>query len=130
MQKLQTLIPVTDSSILTEPLTNYNILVLDQALKNRSTISFTNTNVLRKGNSRNANVSSIDLSLFDKKNIYNFILSGKYSTVWGKNLNKNGFNTAASFGKVSGLIQYKASVNILSDKYDPNDLGFLTTIMF
>jgi Domain of unknown function (DUF5916) len=115
-----------DSSILTEPLTNYNILVLDQALKNRSTISFTNTNVLRKGNSRNANVSSIDLSLFDKKNIHNFLLSGKYSTVWGKNLNKNGFNTAAGFGKVSGIIQYKTAVNILSDKYDPNDLGFLT----
>ncbi len=116
----------TDSSILTEPLTNYNILVVDQALKNRSTITFTNTNVLRKSNSRNANVSSIDLSLFDKKNIYNFILSGKYSTVWGKNLNKDGFNTVTGFGKVSGLIQYKTTINILSDKYDPNDLGFLT----
>ena len=115
-----------DSSILTEPLTNYNIIVLDQAFKNRSSVSFTNTNVLRKGNSRNANVSSIDLSLFDKKNIYNFSLSGKYSSVWGKNLNKNGYSTAAGFGKISGLVQYKGTFNILSDKYDPNDLGFLT----
>jgi Domain of unknown function (DUF5916)/Carbohydrate family 9 binding domain-like len=114
-----------DSSILTEPFTNYNIIVLDQALKNRSSISFTNTNVLRRGNSRNANVSSLDLSLFDKKNRYNFAIAGKYSAIWGNNGNKNGFKTITSFGKVSGLIQYNAAVNIESDTYDPNDLGFL-----
>jgi hypothetical protein len=114
-----------DTSILTEPLTNYNIIVFDQALKNRSSVSFTNTNVLRRGNSRNANVSSIDLSLFDKKNNHNFSLSGRYSTIWGKQENKNGFTTSAGFGKVSGIIQYKASLNIESDKYDPNDLGFI-----
>ena len=112
-------------SILTEPLTNYNIIVLDQALKNRSSVSFTNTNVLRKGNSRNANVSSIDLSLFDKKNNHNFSFSGKFSSIWGKQENKNGFATDAGFGKVSGLIQYRAGISLKSDKYDPNDLGFL-----
>ena len=112
-------------SILTEPLTNYNIIVLDQALKNRSSISFTNTNVLRKGNSRNANVSSVDLSLFDKKNNHNFSLSGRYSSIWGKQVNKNGFTTIAGFGKVSGVIQYRASLLVESDKYDPNDLGFI-----
>ena len=112
-------------SILTEPLTNYNIIVLDQALKNRSSVSFTNTNVLRRGNSRNANVSSVDLSLFDKKNNHNFSLSGRYSSIWGKQVNKNGFTTTAGFGKVSGVIQYRASVLVESDKYDPNDLGFI-----
>lgn len=114
-----------DTSILTEPLTNYNIIVFDQALKNRSSVSFTNTNVLRKGNSRNANVSSLDLSLFDKKNNYNFSFSGRYSSIWGKQENKNGFTTGAAFGKVSGIVQYRASLSIESDKYDPNDLGFL-----
>ncbi|HQY12755.1 MAG TPA: DUF5916 domain-containing protein, partial [Ferruginibacter sp.] len=113
-----------DSSILTEPLTNYNIIVLDQALKNRSSISFTNTNVLRRGNSRNANVSSIDLSLFDRKNYHNFSFTGKYSSIWGKLANKKGFTTTAGFGKVSGVIQYRATVNVESDQYDPNDLGF------
>ncbi len=123
--KIRDLYTNKDSSILTEPLTNYNIIVLDQALKNRSSISFTNTNVLRKGNSRNANVSSIDLSLFDKKNNYNFSLTGRYSSIWGKLENKNGFTTVAGFGKVSGVIQYRANVVVESDKYDPNDLGFL-----
>ena len=114
-----------DSSILTEPLTNYNIIVLDQALKNRSSVSFTNTNVLRKGNTRNANVSSMDISLFDKKNLHNISLSGKYSSIWGSQLKKKGFSSFASFGKVSGLIQYYTSFSLRSDKYDPNDLGFL-----
>ena len=123
--KINNLTTGQDTSILTEPLTNYNIIVLDQALKNRSSVSFTNTNVLRKGNSRNANVSSLDLSLFDKKNNYNFSLSGRYSSIWGKQQNKNGFTTGTSFGKVSGIIQYRASFSVESDKYDPNDLGFI-----
>ena len=123
--KIQNLTSGKDSTILTDPLTNYNIIVLDQALQHRSSVSFTNTNVLRKGNSRNANVSSVDISLFDKKNRHNFLFTGKYSTIWGKLVNKNGFTTVGSFGKVSGLIQYKATIGIQSDKYDPNDLGYL-----
>lgn len=123
--KIKDLTTNKDSSILTEPLTNYNIIVFDQALKNRSSISFTNTNVLRKGNSRNANVSSIDISMFDKKNNHNFSFTGKYSTIWGKQVNKNGFTSVAGFGKVSGVIQYRGTVAVESDKYDPNDLGFI-----
>lgn len=114
-----------DSSILTEPLSNYNIVVFDKALKNRSSVSFTNTNVLRKDNSRNANVSSVDLSFFDRKNTFNFTWTGRYSAVWGRNTNKNGFTTTTGFGKVSGLIRYKALLNIEDDKYDPNDMGYL-----
>jgi Domain of unknown function (DUF5916)/Carbohydrate family 9 binding domain-like len=114
-----------DSSILTEPLTNYNIVVFDQALKNRSSISFTNTNVLRKGNSRNANVSSLDLSFFDKMNKYNLRWTGRYSSIWGKQGAYNGFTSRASFAKVSGKLQFEASTGVESDEYDPNDLGFL-----
>ena len=38
-----------ETSIETEPLANYNILVLDQAFKGRSSLTFTNTNVMRNG---------------------------------------------------------------------------------
>ncbi|MBS1510456.1 MAG: carbohydrate binding family 9 domain-containing protein [Bacteroidetes bacterium] len=123
--KVTNLAAGTDSTILTEPLANYNIIVLDQALKNRSTISFTNTNVLRKGNTRNANVGSVDLSLFDKKNVYNVILSGKLSNIWGNTINKTGYNANAGFAKVSGLLQYRGLVVVKSDQYDPNDMGYL-----
>jgi Domain of unknown function (DUF5916)/Carbohydrate family 9 binding domain-like len=114
-----------DSSFITEPMANYNIIVLDKALKNRSSISFTNTNVLRKGNSRNANVTALDISMYDKKNLYNITISPRYSSIWGTQQNYNGFANYISAGKVSGKIQYNISSTIESDTYDPNDLGLL-----
>lgn len=122
-----------DTTILTEPLTNYNIMVFDQALKNRSSVTFTNTNVMRKGNSRNANVSAVNLSLFDKKNVYNLQWSGNFSRVWGRfgstaakpDTAYNGFSSLLSFSRVSGLWQYEINAYTESDRYDPNDMGFL-----
>lgn len=108
----------------TAPLTNYNILVLDQALKNRSYVSFTNSNVRRADNSRNANVSAIDVSLYDKTNTYNLSVSGRFSSITGNN-RYNGFKTGIDVSKVSGKWQYGIGNNIESDRYDPNDLGIL-----
>ncbi len=114
-----------DTSFITEPLTNYNVIVFDKALKNRSSITFTNTNVLRKGNSRNANVAGLDVSIFDKANNYNFSASAKYSSIWGNDDKYNGFKSEIYGGKISGKWQWNTGINIESDKYDPNDLGFL-----
>ena len=115
----------TTIRINTEPLTNYNIIVLDQALKNRSSITFTNTNVLRKGDSRNANVSALDISLFDKNNRHQLFVDGIYSNIWGKDRNYDGYNADIRYRKVSGKLQYIFSAGAMSDTYDPNDLGFL-----
>lgn len=111
--------------MLTEPLTNYNIIVLDQALKNRSSVTFTNTNVLRKGNSRNANVAALDVSLYDKKNLHQFFIDGLYSSVWGREGKYDGYKSDIRFRKVSGKLQYNINAAVISDTYDPNDLGFL-----
>lgn len=113
-----------ESIIETEPLANYNILVLDQALKGRSYITFTNTNVLRNGDSRDANVSALDIALFDKKNIHRFSTSGRYSKIWGLNP-YDGFNTSVKYGKISGKWQYNLQNSVISENYDPNDLGLL-----
>lgn len=113
-----------NKKIETSPLSNYNILVLDQALKGRSYITFTNTNVVRQGNSRNANVSGLDITLYDKANIFAVIASGKYSRIYGRE-RYDGFNTSLRLAKVSGTWQYFLQNAILSDQYDPNDLGYL-----
>lgn len=112
------------TTIETEPLTNYNILVLDQALPNRSSLTFTNTNVWRSGGRRNANVSGVDVNLFDAGNRHNFAWSGKFSQVAGVE-KYTGFSSAISYGKVSGKLQYLVSNSIKSERYDPNDLGIL-----
>jgi hypothetical protein len=114
----------SDSVIVTEPLANYNILVFDQALKNQSYLTFTNTNVMRTGANRDANVSSLDFSFFGKKNRYNIRGAGRYSKIFGP-AGYDGFNTSLRFGKVSGKLQYSIQTSVESDQYDPNDLGFL-----
>jgi len=108
----------------TEPLTNYNIVVLDQALKGRSFVTLTNTNVLRNGHYRDANVTSFDYSFYDKKNMFNVRGTGRYSKIFSANP-YDGFATTLRVGKVSGQWQYQATANVESDRYNPRDLGFL-----
>ncbi len=110
--------------IQTDTLSNYNIIVLDQALKGRSYITFTNTNVLRNGQGRDANVTGIDLSLYDKNNNYNLKASGHYSKVFLPD-SYEGYNSLFRVGKVSGKFQYYFQNAIWSPDYDPNDLGYL-----
>jgi Domain of unknown function (DUF5916)/Carbohydrate family 9 binding domain-like len=122
--KVHNLVTGLDSSIRTEELANYNIIVLDQSLKNRSYITFTNTNVLRNGHANDGNVSALDLSLYDKRNNYNFSFSPRYSKIFGKN-GYDGYMNTVLFGKVSGMFQWNLSNTIQSDTYNPNDLGYL-----
>ncbi|MGZ8539442.1 MAG: DUF5916 domain-containing protein [Chitinophagaceae bacterium] len=112
--------------IQTESLTNYNILVLDQALKGRSYVTFTNTNVMRSGPNRDANVSGLDFSFYDKKNMFNAKGFGHYSKVFSTN-SYDGYNTSLRLGKVSGKIQFYAQNAIKSVNYDPTDLGYQQT---
>lgn len=113
-----------DSVIRTSELANYNIVVFDQALKGRSFITLTNTNVMRNGNGRDANVTAFDAALYDKKNEHAFKGTVRYSKIWGANP-YDGYNTTLSYGKVSGNWQYNLLGNVESQNYDPNDLGIL-----
>jgi hypothetical protein len=143
---LQNNVTKQDTLVETEPLTNYNIIVLDQALRGRSSITFTNTSVIRNGTARDANVSAFDWSLYSKDNNYRFRGSARYSNVFGftpysGNINLaddtvrmngkvyvkpyDGFNTTLQFGKVSGKLQYNLSANVESHDFDPNDLGYI-----
>jgi hypothetical protein len=115
-----------ESRYQTEPLANYNIIVLDQALKGRSYVTFTNTNVIRNGAGRDANVSAFDFSFFDKTNTYQFKGTARYSKIFTANP-YDGYNTTLNFGKVSGHVQYFLQGTIKSDGYNPRDLGFLAT---
>jgi hypothetical protein len=62
-----------------EPLTNYNVLVLDQRFNQNSSVSFVNTNTTRNGGFRDANVSALLFDLNTKSNSYS--LYGDLNTV-------------------------------------------------
>ncbi len=114
----------TETTIETEPLANYNILVLDQAFKGRSSLTFTNTNVMRNGAARDANVSALDFALYDKRNLHALQGTARYSKIWSAS-GYDGYNTTLRYGKVSGNWQYYVLGNVESKNYDPNDLGIL-----
>ncbi|MBK6937060.1 MAG: hypothetical protein IPH18_09395 [Chitinophagaceae bacterium] len=119
--------------VLIDPLTNYNILVLDQSLKHNSSITFTNTNVWRSGNDYDANVSVAQFSLNDKKNTWN--VSGKLglSILTGaddQKKNLSGYGHGISFGKVSGRFTFSISQDFITKKFHGNDLGYFTNNNF
>jgi len=109
---------------LAAPLTNYNTLVLDQNLKNNSSVTLTNTNVLREGNFYDANVTAFNSNLNSKNNT--FFINGKttVSQKYGAVGNEFGYNLGLNAGKQRGNLIYSLNYFEEDDKYDPNDLGF------
>ncbi len=110
--------------IKTNPLTNYNIIILDQNLKNNSSVSFINTNVLRSGIDYDANVSAALFNINNKKNTYNWngkVALSHLTNPFSKGI--TGYSHYFSFRKTGGQWNYNLSQKITDDKYDINDLG-------
>lgn len=110
----------------TSPLTNYNVLTIDQNLPNNSRVSIMNTNVLRRGSTYDANTIGAFIDLNNKSQAYRF--SGSFmrsEQYFSKIENNNGHKYSAQVAKQSG--QIKAEIKYLeeSDTFNPNDLGFL-----
>lgn len=111
----------------TDPLTNYNVFVLDQTMKNNSSISFVNTNVWRSGHDYDANVSSLLFDLNDKKNTWNVGGNVSFSNLLGKGgKNTTGYAHSIYFGKTSGRFNFNVWQELSNDKYDKSDLGYFT----
>ena len=108
----------------TSPLTNYNVLVFDQNLKHNSSVTFTNTSVIRDGSAYDANVSSLQFNLNNKANTYSLFGSGAVSQKYFGETTKTGHNVSFGVGKISGNLSGQLSYNEASTSYDPNDLGF------
>ena len=116
--------------IMTEPLTNYNMLVLDQTLRNDSYVSVMNTNVIRAGkrneNFYTANVSGFEALVKTADRLWSVsagaVLSQKYYSsdpaALGHSLNFNA-------GRTGGKFRADYRFSMMSDTYDPNDMGYL-----
>jgi hypothetical protein len=116
--------------IMTEPLTNYNMLVLDQTLRNDSYISLINTSVIREGDKDEffytANVTGFEALLKTGNRLWSVSGGGSLSQKYyssapatlGHALNLNA-------GKTGGRFRTEYNLSLLSDEYDPNDMGYL-----
>jgi len=107
-----------------EPLTNYNIMVLDQQFNKNSSVTLINTNVTRNGDFRDANVTAFLVDLINKSNTYGAIGQIKMSTFNDSN-QETGFSSVVGFGKNSGNFRYSLLHFYADEHYNPNDFGIL-----
>ncbi|GAA4823070.1 DUF5916 domain-containing protein [Algivirga pacifica] len=117
--------------VLVDPLTNFNTVVFEQNLKNNSNIAFINTNVYRGTYGRMANVTGTDFKFSDKSNTYQVQGMAAMSYISERNQEtdfndiEKGYKTFLSLAKISGNWQYRTFLNVESDTYNPNDMGFM-----
>lgn len=123
--------PVTKGQreVMIDPLTNYSVIVLDQTLKNNSSVSLVNTNVWRSGHDYDANVTAGLFSFNDKKNMWN--VNGKVasSNLLGYNADGSthtGYSHSLGFGKTSGRFNFNIGQDLTNGKFNSNDLGYFT----
>ena len=112
--------------IITQPFTNYNLLVVDQSLKNHSSISLVNTNVAGSEEGYTANVTGTEFRLLNHSNMYRISGAAAISQQYYRNDNNQfGHKYTLNAGKVGGTWQYNYTRSAVSDTYDQNDMGFL-----
>ena len=118
--------------VLTQPLSNYNIVVLGQSLKNNSYVSLINTNVTRAGSTYDANVTGGLFRFATKANSYaldgRVVYSRRRGQAFGSDAavsDQDGYKYYLAFNKISGKFTWGIDHGIESHSYNPNDLGLL-----
>ena len=109
----------------TNPLTNYNVLVVDQNLANNSVVSLMNTNVTRIGDDYDANSTGAFVDFKNKGQIYS--ISGRFisSNKFYQDETQSGHAYSLSLAKIGGNWKGALNYNVETDDFDTNDLGFL-----
>lgn len=110
-------------NIITEPFSNYNIIVLDQQYNQNSSLTLINTNVSRNGHARDGNVTGFLFDINNKTNSFNYSGEAKMSNVNNPGQNITGFASAFSLERTKGNFRYGVTHDFANETYDINDLG-------
>lgn len=109
-----------------EPLVNYNVFVLDQRFRGNSSVAVANTNVVRDGSFKDANVIALVADLNTKANTYNLSLDYTYSYI-NDLIDRKGFTSTVSASKTAGKYRYGGTGYYASKDFEMNDLGIMFT---
>ena len=115
--------------ILTEPLTDYNIIVFDQQLKNNSNFFFINTHTNRDRGFDDANVTDAGALFSNKKNTFlvggNAALSQRFKKSDERNsfINTVGYKFSLGASKAGGKIQYGYNHEEVNSEFNTSDIG-------
>lgn len=110
--------------VITNPFTNYNVFVLDQNLKNNSSVTLVNTSVLREGHTYDANVSLAGFDLYSKEQKYNAYGQFTLSQIYSVDSTDLGHSTYFGIAKSAGQLLWELNYSESSENYNPNDLGY------
>lgn len=117
----------TEDVIQTEPAANYNVFVLDQTIGKNSYINLTNASVISPGNYYVSNVTATSFKIMDKINKFGISTIASYSMQKNNsNYLADGWYFNSSAGKMNGTWVYYLSSELITDNYNPNDLGYMT----
>ena len=108
---------------LVEPLTNYNIIVVDQQFNKNSSAGIINTNTTRNGGFRDANVTALFADIVNKTNTYNIQGQVKMSHLNLETGTQSGYSTFFRAQTISGNWRYNFDHSYADSQYDINDLG-------
>lgn len=118
--------------LLTEPWANYNVFVLDQAIKGGNDFFITNTNFLRDKTCSNSDVTASGLTLVDKTNTWQLALSGGMSNFYFNQkpsdslkatIPKTGYKSSLNFNKINGSFKFGLSSSFMNENFNANDVG-------
>jgi hypothetical protein len=113
--------------VLVQPFANYNVMVLDQNLKNSSYITLINTNFWSPEADYSSNVTGVESKIQNKKSTFSFFGRLNVSQKFVKNNSPDrGYQYYVSIARPSGKFQYQLVRQEINPHYDPNDMGFLT----
>ena len=113
-----------DQEMTTQPLTNYNVAVVDQLLPNNSFVSLINTNVWRSGDTYDANLTGLVFELQNKTNTYGVNGQAGLSQRYDPEGVDLGHQFEVEFGDISGTWTWDLGYEEWSPNYDQSDLGF------
>jgi len=107
-----------------EPLTNYNIFVLDQQFNGNSSIGIVNTSIWRNGSDfRDAYTGALVANINNKRNTYNIRGEARVSQSFFDINGEFGFSSFFRVGKSHGKFRYSFDHRFANEKYDINDFG-------
>ncbi|MGB1152471.1 MAG: DUF5916 domain-containing protein, partial [Schleiferiaceae bacterium] len=103
--------------VLTEPLTNYNVLAVDQRFKGNSSVGMINTNTTRynqEGNARDANVTAVTANLNFLENRYYFNGAMGRSIIYDTEDDYSGNALYWETGKQTGAWRWEHQMELIS----------------
>jgi len=110
--------------LVTQPFTNYNVAVVEKAMKNNSYFSLINTNLTMANNPYRANVTGTEFQLKNKNQTYQLTGAGALS-YRSEAEDKTGYGYKLGVKKIKGKFRFLYDRLAINSTFNPNDMGYI-----